>query len=65
VRARIHALAVSGCAGALDNAAQAGVGGVAVAPGDVAADHAALFPVGGVIGAVEGELAQRGELTLD
>ena len=36
---------------------------MAVPPGDVAADHAVLFAVGGVVGAVEGELAQRGELT--
>src|SRR3569833_3443263 len=36
--------------------------GVAVSPADVAADHAALFLVGGVVGAVEGEVAQGGEL---
>ena len=34
---------------------------MAVPPGDVAADHAVLFAVGGVVGAVEGELPQRGE----
>ena len=45
-----------------EDAAQARIGGVAVPPGDVAADHAALLAVGGVVGAVEGELAQRGEL---
>ena len=38
---------------------------MAVPPGDVAADHAVLFAVGGVVGAVQGELAQRGELTLN
>jgi hypothetical protein len=30
--------------------------------GEVAADHAALFFVAGVVGAVEGEAAQRGEV---
>jgi hypothetical protein len=35
---------------------------VTVAPGDVAADHAALLAVVGVVGAVEGEVAKRGEL---
>ena len=39
--------------------------GVAVPPGDVAADHPALRFVGGVVGAVEREVAQRGELGLD
>jgi hypothetical protein len=38
---------------------------VVVAPDDVAADHAGLLLVGGVIGAVEREVAQRGELGLD
>jgi hypothetical protein len=38
---------------------------VFVAPDDVAADHAALLFVGGVVGAVEGEVPQRGELGLD
>jgi hypothetical protein len=37
---------------------------VAVPPGDVA-DHAVLFAVGGVVGAVEGEPAQRGELAFE
>src|SRR5258708_15909544 len=55
------ASAVSGCGCPFDDAAQAGVCGVAVPPGDVAADHAVLFAVGGVVGAAEGELAQRGE----
>jgi hypothetical protein len=34
---------------------------VVVAPDDVAADHAALFPVAGVVGAVGCEVAQGGE----
>src|SRR5260221_4028925 len=38
------------------------VGGVSVPPGDVAADHAVLFAVCGVIGAVEGGIPQIGEL---
>ncbi len=36
--------------------------GVPVPPGDVAADHAGLLDVGRVIGAVQGEVAQRGEV---
>src|SRR6202030_4356500 len=57
--------AVSGCGCPFDDGTQAGVGGVSVPPGDAAADHAVLFAVGGVIGAVEGELAQRGELAFE
>src|SRR4051812_40466650 len=38
---------------------------MAVPPGDVAADHPGLFAVGLVVGAVEGEVAQCGELRLD
>ncbi|GAA2270905.1 hypothetical protein GCM10010430_65930 [Kitasatospora cystarginea] len=38
---------------------------MAVSPDDVAADHAALLLVVGVVGAVEGEVAQCGELGLD
>lgn len=38
---------------------------MAVSPDDVAADHAALLLVAGVVGAIEGEAAQRGELGLD
>jgi hypothetical protein len=45
--------------------AEALVAGVAVTPGEIAADHAGLLAVGGVVGAVEGEVAQRGELGLD
>ena len=39
--------------------------GVAVAPCDVAANHPGLFVVALVVGAVEREVAQRGELGLD
>jgi hypothetical protein len=35
---------------------------VVVAPGDVPADHAGLFFVAGMVGAVQREVAQRGEL---
>ena len=35
-----------------------------VAPGDVPADHAGLFPVAGVVGAVQGEVPQGRELRL-
>ena len=34
---------------------------MAVPPGDVAADHPGVLAVGLVVGAVEGEVAQRGE----
>jgi hypothetical protein len=37
---------------------------VVVAPDDAPADHAGLFLVPGVVGAVEGEVAQCGELRL-
>jgi hypothetical protein len=56
---------VSGNVGLVDDAAQVTVVGVAVSPGDVAADHAGLGSVVGVVGAVEGEVAQPGELRLD
>ena len=39
--------------------------GVAVPPGDVAADHPALLLVTVVVGAVNAEVAKRGELRLD
>jgi hypothetical protein len=48
----------------VDDAAEPFVVGVVVAPDDVAADHAGLLAVAGVVGAVEGEVAQRGELRL-
>lgn len=48
-----------------DDLAQLGVGGVVVSPDDEATDHAALRLVAGVVGAVEREVAQRGELGLD
>jgi hypothetical protein len=37
---------------------------VVVAPDDVPADHAGLFVVAGVVGAVEGEVPQCRELRL-
>jgi hypothetical protein len=46
---------------ALHDGAQRLVEGVAVAPVDVAADHPCLLALGRVVGAVEGEAAQRGE----
>ena len=49
----------------VDEGTQAWVVGVAVAPGDVAADHPALLFVAVVVGAIEGEVAQRRELGLD
>jgi len=39
--------------------------GVVVAPDDVAADRGGLLFVGGVVGAVEGEVPQGRELGLD
>jgi tetratricopeptide (TPR) repeat protein len=51
--------------GSSDDLAEPGVGDVSVAPGDVAADHAGLLAVAGMVGAVESEVAQRGELGLD
>jgi hypothetical protein len=38
---------------------------VVVAPDEVPADHAGLFAVGGLVGAIEGEVAQGGELGFD
>src|SRR6266487_271785 len=49
----------------VDDAAESFVVGVVVAPDDVAADHAGLLLVAGVVGAVEREVPQRGELGLD
>jgi hypothetical protein len=45
-----------------DDAAESFVVGVVVAPDDVPADHAGLLVVAGVVGAVQGEVAQRCEL---
>jgi hypothetical protein len=42
----------------VDNLAESFVVGVVVAPDDVAADHAGLLAVGGVVGPVEDEVAQ-------
>ena len=59
----IYPSAASGnvCPG--DDLAESFVVGV-VAPDDVAADHAGLLLVGGVVGAVEREVPQGGELGL-
>ena len=51
--------------GSADDLAELGIGDVPVPPGDVAADHAGLLAVGVVVGAVEREVAQGGELGLD
>jgi hypothetical protein len=60
----VRASAASGnvCLG--DNAAESFVVGVVVAPDDVPADHAGLFLVAGVVGAVQREVPQGGELCL-
>src|SRR4051794_20895356 len=50
---------------AAQDLAELGIGDVAVPPGDVAADHAGLRAVVGMVGAGEGEVAQGGELGLD
>ena len=55
---------MSGCVRSVDDATGFSVLGVAVSPGDVAADHARLLGVAGVVGPVEGEVPQRGELGL-
>ena len=52
-------------AGSFDDFPEYRVGGVMIAPGDVTADHPRLLPVTAVIGVVEGEVAQTGELGLD
>jgi hypothetical protein len=49
----------------VDDFAEPAVMGVAVPPGDVAADHDRLLGVTCVVSAVEGEVAQRLELCLD
>jgi hypothetical protein len=49
----------------VDDFAEPAIVGVAVPPGDVAADHAGLLVVAGMVGAVQGEVAQRLELSLD
>ena len=57
--------AASGNICPVDDFAEATIAGVAVSPGDVAADHAGLLGVAGVVGAIHGEVAQRGELGFD
>ena len=49
----------------VDDAAESVVVGVVVAPDDVPSDHAGLFLVAGVVGTVEREVPQRGELRFD
>ena len=57
-----YSSAASGYVGSVYDAVELFVAGVIVAPDDVPADHAGLFFMGGVVGAVEREVAQRGEL---
>ncbi len=54
------ASAASGNVRPVHDRAEAFVGSVLVAPDDVAADHAPLLFVAGVVGAVESEVAQGG-----
>jgi hypothetical protein len=56
------ASAASGYVCPVDDAAEPFVVGVVVPPDDVPADHAGLFLVAGVVGAVQREVAQRREL---
>jgi hypothetical protein len=56
--------AASGYVCPVDDAAEPFVVGVVVAPDDVPADHAALLFVAGVVGAVQREVPQCGELRL-
>ena len=48
----------------VDDAAEPFVIDVVVTPDDVPADHTGLLLVAGVVGAVQGEVPQRGELRL-
>jgi hypothetical protein len=57
--------AASGYVCPADDAAEPFAVGVVVVPNDVPADHVGLFFVAGMIGTVEREVAQRGELRLD
>ena len=61
----IEASAASSYVCLVDDAAESFVVGVVVAPDDVPADHAGLFLVAGVVGAVQREVPQRRELRLD
>src|SRR3954447_4793192 len=63
--ARRPTSAVSGNVCPFNDGVEALVAGVAVSPCDVAADHAGLLGMGGVVSAVEREVAQRGELGLN
>jgi hypothetical protein len=49
----------------VDDAVESFVVGVVVAPDDVPADHAGLLFMAGLVGAVEREVPQGGELGLD
>jgi hypothetical protein len=53
------ASASSGNVCPVDDLAEAPVTRISIPPGDVAADHAGLVGVAGVVGAVHGEVAQR------
>jgi hypothetical protein len=57
--------AASGYVCPVDDAAESFVVGVVVAPDDIPADHAGLFLVAGMVGSIEREVAQGGELRLD
>ena len=57
--------AVSANVCAVDDFVECFVGGVVVAPADVAADDGCLFCVGGVVGAVDAEVAQGLEVGFD
>jgi hypothetical protein len=60
-----RASAVSGYVCPGNDPAESFVVGVVIAPDDVPADHAGLFLVAGVVGAIQCEVPQRGELGFD
>src|SRR6185369_2733390 len=60
-----QASAASGNVGPVDDPLESLILGVLVPPDDVAADHGCLGAVVAVVGAVEREVAQGGELGLD
>jgi hypothetical protein len=64
-RVRRRPSAASSYVRLVDDAAEPFVVGVVVAPDDVPADHAGLLFVAGVVGAVQREVPQRGELGFD
>jgi hypothetical protein len=61
----LHISALSGNVCPVDDFAEATIVGITVPPGDIAADHAGLLGMAGVVGTVQGEVPQRGELRLD